>query len=423
MCGLTLLINKNRNGFNAQQQDVFSTLMYLSGGFRGRDGAGVVVVDNIGNVKLAKDAATVDEFIRTTEYDELDKYAFQKGWAMIGHNRYATKGVISDKNSHPFVIDDKIVLVHNGTFNGDHKAIKDTEVDSEAIGHALAEAEDVEQALRRVNAAYALIWYNVDKKEINVIRNMQRPLWYMETTNSYVFSSEKIYLQFVIEKYNLKPEDGPFEIKEYALSTFKLKDNKDTDASYKDLDVSYWKHNKTSVGETCAAPFTRHGGGNSMTTFEKFVASKYSPVGLIHSQKIIDRVVACIGANAKPTLYSQWIGQLSPKYSGNTVRVLVNDIVEADDDPKGKDFILMGHTMDEFRMHVAFPIFNATLQDASALANSAVFDVDVSGVTWRRVDHLWPVDQRNNFSEWEGLALIHGGTPRPVYMLENTSVQ
>jgi len=423
MCGLTLVINKNRNGFNSQQQEIFSTLMYLSGGFRGRDGAGVALVDNIGNVKVAKDASTVDAFLLTKEYDEIDKHGFQKGWALIGHNRYATKGNVIDKNAHPFIIDDKIVLVHNGTFNGDHKAIKDTEVDSEAIGHALAENEDVEQALRRINAAYALIWYNVDKKEINVIRNLQRPLWYIQTANAHIFSSEEIFLKFVIEKYKLNPSHGPYELKEYTLNTFKLKDNKDTDVTDEELDVSYWKHNKTSVDETSASPFMGYGASGSRTSFERFTESQYSPRGIIHTPKIIDRVISCIGVAAKPIKYAEFQSRYFAKYSGNTIRVIVNDIVEADDNPKGRDFILMGHTMDDLQAHVAFPIFDKDLKDAQAWCSDAIFDVKVDRVTWRRVDHLFPADAPNDFQSWDGLALIHGKDAAPVYILENTSVQ
>src|SRR5438445_324333 len=95
MCGLVLVVTKHKNGFNQTQNNVFTTLLYLSGHFRGRDGVGVVSIDNIGNVKLAKEAYTVDEFIRTKEFSELDRDAFQKGWAMIGHNRAATRGVVN----------------------------------------------------------------------------------------------------------------------------------------------------------------------------------------------------------------------------------------------------------------------------------------------------------------------------------------
>ena len=257
MCGLTLVITKAKNGFSQNQCQIFGTLLYLSGGFRGRDGAGITVVDNAGNVKIAKAAMSVDQIQDTKEYHELDTLAWNKGWAMIGHNRSATRGSVTDANAHPFIIDDKIVLVHNGTFIGDHKKIKETEVDSEAIGHALLESKDAEEALRKINAAYALIWYNVENKSIHVIRNGQRPLWFMETDTEYIFSSEEIYLQFCITKFSIKPTIGPFEIKVHSMSTFLLKDNKEQEVECTDLDCDFWKHNKGEANQS-AFPFGGH---------------------------------------------------------------------------------------------------------------------------------------------------------------------
>lgn len=83
MCGLVMVITKNLNGFNAQQQDIFASLLYISGGFRRRDGVGVTVIDNVGNFQLAKEACSVDSFLFTKEYEELNSMAYKNGMAMI----------------------------------------------------------------------------------------------------------------------------------------------------------------------------------------------------------------------------------------------------------------------------------------------------------------------------------------------------
>ena len=429
MCGLVLVINKYRNGFNKIQQDVFSTLLYLSGGFRGRDGAGMAVIDNIGNVKMAKAGCAVDPFIQSKEYDGLDSYAFHKGWAMMGHNRSATRGSVSDKNSHPFVVDDKIVLVHNGTFNGDHKKIRDTEVDSEAIAHQLAETENVEDALRKINAAYALMWYNVEKKEINVVRNHARPLWWFETDSMYVFASESPFLQFVIDKFNLKVTHIPTELKVETLCTYQLEKNKGTKETTTEIDVSYYKHNRTVV--TAASntesvhPFGEFG-GVAAEYWEQQAALKLPYVPPEHIPKIVlstrhliqsEKIYTCIGASARKTLNGELMALRSEYVDAQHFRVLVNDIIEADDNPKTKNFILLGRTMDRHQMNCAFLLKNQSLEDVIDLQDKAVFEVKFEDLVWKRADHVFPIDQKLPLDQWPGMAVIHASSPNPIYML------
>jgi hypothetical protein len=94
-------------------------------------------------------------------------------------------------------VDDNIILVHNGTMHGDHKKHADVEVDSHAIAHLIHEKGNVAEALSAFSGAYALIWYDVAKGELNMIRNNDRPLWWMETDDAWIWSSEKAMLEFV----------------------------------------------------------------------------------------------------------------------------------------------------------------------------------------------------------------------------------
>ncbi len=436
MCGLVMLVNKKKNGFSTTQQNVFASLLYLSGGFRGRDGAGAVVIDNIGNVKLAKAAVSVDHFLQTKEYAELDTAAFRTGWAMFGHNRAATRGVINDANSHPFIVDDKVVLVHNGTFNGDHKKIKDTEVDSEVIAHTLAEDISTEDALRKINAAYALIWYNVDKKQINVIRNHSRPLWYMETPDSYIYASEESFLQFVKHKYTLTCTRNPFEIKAESLSTFTLNDNKEFVVDCVDLDISYWKHNPTVTheggGSGTPSPFHQsyHGGrwhpyANGWLGMDDddgyvFGAPTPSQKDIIIDTRNYDmreRIIKCIEKFITPVSNAAWCDMAEQYKSKSKVRVIVNDMVEADDYPKTRNYILIGKTLDANRLQVVFPMKDKSIEEIIEYAGEAVFEVETTAVTWQRVDSI-PVDHGTDLKEWKGMALLHGTNAVPIYTSE-----
>jgi len=425
MCGLTLVINKYRNGFNKQQQDVFNTLMYLSGGFRGRDGAGVALIDNIGNVKIAKDGTSVDPFLQTKEFADLEKDAFHTGWAMIGHNRAATRGVVSDKNSHPFVVDDKIVLVHNGTHYGDHKKLKDTEVDSEAIAHVLSENKNVTAALRSINAAYALIWYNVDDKALHIIRNSQRPLYYIETDSSYFYSSEGIFLQFVIDKYFLKCK-RPEQLVDNYLNSFTLQKDKGTIETGESIDVDYHKHNRSTYQPDVAQseyPFGDWGfcgdyGGVQTRNYPRLPEIPASTETADQTRKIMMALKEDNQTPVQPRLYSDY-SVLGEEYKvGEKFRVLVNDLVEADDNPKTKNFILIGRTMDRNKLPVAFHISDQSLESVCELTARAVFEVEFNSLRWSRVEELFPVDITMDLKDWPGVCLLHGKNAKPIYISE-----
>lgn len=403
MCGLVMVVNKTGNGFNTIQQNVFASLLYLSGGYRGRDGVGVTVIDTHGNVQLAKDACTVDNFLFTDEYVHLNSLAYKNGVAMIGHNRAATRGTISDKNSHPFVIDDKIVLVHNGTFYGDHKKIKNTEVDSEVIGHLLAENENPAEALKKVNAAYALMWYNVDKKQIHIIRNSSRTLYFMETDNSYIYASEEIFLKFVIEKHSLTPISGPFLIEEHNLGTFTIEDDGQVKCANEDLECKYEGQTgyETDWEDYLKAQRIRYG---SEPSFDYY--------GNIHS-KVVESL-----KDINTISHGDWCKLLPIYKDGETVKINVVDMIE-DASAGGKDVLVMGHTMDDHKMNAYFKVYSKSLQEVCEELTSTEAYITISKTMWKRVDEKFPVDISTPMDTWIGVPLVIGYNPKPLVKTEN----
>lgn len=208
MCGIVGVISKSYNGLTIKEKDIFHELLYIDA-LRGEDSTGVMAVDNDGNLDLAKEAQPAGYYQTAPEYHELLKGSVRSGAALIGHNRKATKGNIVDENAHPFVVDDRIVLVHNGTLYGDHKSIADTEVDSHAIAHLIHEkGDDVEAALRELNGAYALVWYDVQNRTMNFVRNSQRPLTYVETHSGWFWASEGGMLAWILNRNSMAPVTG-----------------------------------------------------------------------------------------------------------------------------------------------------------------------------------------------------------------------
>lgn len=239
MCGLVGMVTKSRNGFSGANMDLMDHLLFMDQ-LRGPDSTGVFMVNNLGNVSIIKEASHATNFLRTQEYKNVRQDAIYNGWAMIGHNRKATRGNINDANAHPFWVEEDLVLVHNGTMWGDHKHLADVEVDSAAIAHILAGEEDVEKAMQKINAAYALIWYNIKKKQLNFLRNADRPLHWCETQDAFVVSSESEILEFACARTNTRIlNEGPFTFDVLHHDVWTLTENKETSFVTNKIDAKY----------------------------------------------------------------------------------------------------------------------------------------------------------------------------------------
>lgn len=206
MCGLVSIITKKNNGFSKDQVDAFDNLLFIDA-LRGMDSTGVIAVDRAGNMDLAKEATPSFYFRQDEEYKKLLHTSFSRGRALVGHNRAATKGQVTDANAHPFVVDDRITLCHNGTLWGDFTKLTKAkvEVDSHAIAHKIHEHDDnVEAALQEVSGAYALIWHDFKHNTLNFVRNNQRPLNWIETEDGWIWASEANMIDWIMSRYNFK---------------------------------------------------------------------------------------------------------------------------------------------------------------------------------------------------------------------------
>ena len=232
MCGIVGAVTNLNNGFRADEVDSFLEALYYDA-MRGMDSTGVFSVNTTGNVIVHKEATQAGVFLKADEIKEFRSDAIKHGKFLVGHNRAATRGVIKDENAHPFIIDDKIVLVQNGTWKGDHKHVKDTEVDTEALAHIIHEAgDDVVEVFKKINAAFALTWYNVSTKTIHLARNSERPLFLATLKNGSKFwCSEPGFIRLAIIRNRLEV-DKMEEVPENTLISFKLEDNK----SFKELE-------------------------------------------------------------------------------------------------------------------------------------------------------------------------------------------
>ena len=241
MCGIVGVISAYSNGFSANESAAFTDMLVMDT-VRGFDSTGAMAITNVGNLDMLKAALTGSAFVKASEYSYFKSNLLFDGLMAFGHNRAATRGTVNDRNAHPFLVNDnKICLLQNGTYRGSHKHHKDVEVDTEAIAHVIAEEDDVEKALQKVDAAYALVWYNTQTKTLHIIRNSERPLFIAYSKeNTVMFASEPGIIFAAAYRNGIEFKKRPYEIQPGYLLSYTVNDKRSYDVEYREkLDIGF----------------------------------------------------------------------------------------------------------------------------------------------------------------------------------------
>lgn len=232
MCGIVGMVVKSKTGFIKQQEDSFYQMLYADV-LRGNDSTGVIGVEQDSTFHIAKEAISAEWFINQLDNDPISNAMWRDGKAYIGHNRKSTIGKTTDENAHPFVVNEEFAMVHNGTLFA-HRQLADTTVDSEALAIHLHKAftnedyiDDVNDALGKVNGAYAVAMYDQRNHVVRILRNKERPLCYVETSNAWYFASEGGMLYWILTRNGYGAKDIDIKaVPEHMLITFDLDTNK-----------------------------------------------------------------------------------------------------------------------------------------------------------------------------------------------------
>ena len=216
--------------------------------YRGYDSAGIAVLDKNDCISRVRRVGKVKELSDALEHTEVI------GTLGVAHTRWATHGEPSEKNAHPHICNQSVVIVHNGIIenhsdlreqqhnNGfDFTSQTDTEVAAHQIEHYLKQEGDLLAAVRLAVAdfegAYALGVISNSEKNRLIASRRGSPLVIGVGFGEYFIASDAaallpvtrlfIYLEEgdiadirtnTLVIYNDKGEVVEREIKESALS-------------------------------------------------------------------------------------------------------------------------------------------------------------------------------------------------------------
>lgn len=223
MCGIVGMVASAPQGFNWNHAKLFAQLLWVNT-LRGEDSTGVFGVNKQGNVDYMKTVGSASNLITSKEWKDFKGNIFSDFHMVVGHNRKATRGQVTDENAHPFV-EKETILVHNGTLTN-HRALtkEDVEVDSHAILHSIVE-RGYEETLKEIQGAFTLAWYDANDKTLRVIRNKERPLFIANTAGAWFFASEKEMLELVLGRDDTTITDMT-ECKPGTMYFWELEDKK-----------------------------------------------------------------------------------------------------------------------------------------------------------------------------------------------------
>src|SRR5690242_20232513 len=153
--------------------------------YRGYDSAGVAVVD--GALTVRKREGKLSELDAVLADDPVPA-----GTVGMGHTRWATHGVPSDRNAHPHTdCTGKVAVIHNGIIEN-FASLKqelekaghsfDSDTDTEVVAHLLEDAfsgdlgDAVRSVVKRLEGAYAIVVLHADDPDVVVGAKVSSPL-------------------------------------------------------------------------------------------------------------------------------------------------------------------------------------------------------------------------------------------------------
>lgn len=208
--------------------DIIKTLLYISSIERGTDSTGTYTPED----------GVIKSISPGWQFSTSDDLKLTPSTTFIGHVRAKTRGVVSEKNAHPFHRGN-CILAHNGTLTNSYDlrmkydlSFNDYDVDSDILCGSLAKAKNIDPIKEIEGAAALLIIDTEDPETLFIYRKGDtldanlRPLYRGSIgNNTYICSIKEALL--LVNCTNVKEfkVDNMYTIKRgvYTKDPFKIK--------------------------------------------------------------------------------------------------------------------------------------------------------------------------------------------------------
>ncbi len=254
MCGIVAYVGERQC-----RQFVLDGLSRLE--YRGYDSAGFACIDSRHkHLSYHKEAGGVDLVKKLTRAVAFD------GAVGIGHTRWATHGVVDQRNAHPhFNCKKSIAVVHNGIIEGfealreqltqeghDFYSSTDTEVAAHLFSSLLTSHKSLKSAMlalsKRLQGAYALVFLLEDYPDLLVVLRCKSPLVAGLGNNEVFVASDFLAFSDKTNQVVFIPDESCAIVKKDAIEIFDFAGNSLTvapqtiNATYATVDKQGFEH-------------------------------------------------------------------------------------------------------------------------------------------------------------------------------------